>query len=121
MKFDTPNSDLEAENRLIQKIYRSTINLRGGAEVRLWDLGVKLRGGFNLKPSPYEGDPSTFDQRYYTAGVGFELDRNVWLNVGYAYGYWKTFRDNYYYGNASSRTDESVKTNNLILSLSCQF
>ena len=122
MKFDTPNSSLEAENRLIQKIYRSTVNLRGGAEVALWDFGVKLRGGIVAKPSPYEGDPSSFDQRYYTAGVGVELDRNVWLNAGYAFGNWKTFRDNYYYGNAAqSRTDESVKTNNLIVSLSFQF
>ena len=121
MKFDTPNSDLESENRLIQKVYRSTINLRGGAEVTLWDLGVKLRGGFTMKPSPYEDDPSTYDQRYFTAGVGFELDRNVWLNAGYGFGYWKTFRDNYYYGGAQSRTDESVKTNNMILSLSFQF
>lgn len=120
MKFDTPGSSLEAENRLIQKIYRSTINLRGGAELRLWDLGVKLRAGFAVKPSPYEDDPSAFDQRYYTAGVGFELDRNVWLNAGYGFGYWKTFRDNYYYG-GESRTDESVKTNNLIMSLSFQF
>jgi long-subunit fatty acid transport protein len=121
MKFDTPNSSLDAENRLIQKLYRSTINLRGGAEVTLWDLGIKLRGGIAVKPSPYEGDPSTFDQHYYTAGVGFELDKNVWLNAGYAYGYWKTFRDNYYYGNVQSRTDESVKTNNMIVSLSFQF
>ena len=122
MKFETPNSSLEAENRLIQKIYRATINLRGGVEVTLWDLGIKLRGGVVVKPSAYEGDPSTFDQRYYTAGIGLELDKNTWLNAGYAFGQWKTFRDNYYYGNATqSRTDESIKTQNLIVSLSFQF
>jgi len=122
MKFDTPNSGLEAENRLIQKIYRATINLRGGAEVTLWDLGVKLRGGIVVKPSAYEGDPSSFDQRYYTAGVGFELDRNTWLNAGYSFGKWKTFRDNYFDGpSAQSRTDESITTHNLIVSLSVKF
>jgi len=122
MKFDTPNSSLEAENRLIQKIYRATINLRGGVEVTLWDYGVRLRGGVVVKPSAYEGDPSTFDQRYYTAGVGLELDKNTWLNAGYAFGQWKTFRDNYYYGNATqSRTDEKITTHNLIVSLSFQF
>lgn len=122
MKFETRNSSLEQENRLIQKIYRPTVALRGGAEITLWEYGVKLRGGVVLKPSPYENDPSSFDQHYYTAGAGFELDHNVWLNAGYAFGYWKTFRDNYYYGaGVQSRTDESVKTNNLIVSLSVQF
>ena len=118
MRFDTQNSSLEAENRLIEKIYRSTISLRGGAEVTLWELGLKLRGGIAYKPSAYEGDPSSFDQKYYTAGAGIQLDREVWLNAAYAFGQWKTFRDNYFPG---SRTDESVKTDNFILSLSFQF
>ncbi len=121
MKFGTKNSSLDAENRLIQKIYRSTVNLRGGVELSLWDFGVKLRAGVVVKPSPYENDPASFDQRYYTAGAGFQLDHNVWLQAGYAYGFWKTFRDNYFGTTIPSRTDESVKTNNVVLSLSFQF
>ena len=122
MKFDTQDATLLSENRLIQSIYRSTFNIRLGGEVLLWDLGVKLRAGAIVNQSPYEGDPASFDQVYYTAGAGFRLDRNVWLNVAYALGDWKTFRDNYYVaGVAASRTNEHVKTNNLNATLSFQF
>ncbi|MEX2115723.1 MAG: outer membrane beta-barrel protein [Bacteroidota bacterium] len=122
MSFSTSLSDLEAENRLIQNIYRATLNLRGGVEVTLWSLGVKLRGGVSLVPSPYEGDPSEFDQQYYTAGAGFRLDENLWLNAAYAFGNWKTFRDNYTFnGTVPSRTNEHIKTHTLGLTLSLQF
>ncbi|MEX1138404.1 MAG: outer membrane beta-barrel protein, partial [Bacteroidota bacterium] len=122
MSFSTSLSELEAENRLIQNIYRATLNLRGGIEVTLWDLGVKLRGGFSLTPSPYEGDPTDFDQQHYTAGAGFRLEENLWLNASYAFGNWKNFRDNYTYnGTAPSRTDEHIKTHTLGLTLSLQF
>lgn len=122
MNFQTSLSDLEAENRLIENIYRATLNLRGGAEITLWDLGVKIRGGLSVTPSPYDGDPSDFDQVYYTAGAGFRLDENLWLNTAYAFGNWKTFRDNYTFnGTAPSRTNEHIKTHTVGLTLSLQF
>lgn len=122
MKFNTNHPDLEAENRLIERIYRSTFNLRSGVELNLWDLGLVFRGGFVLNPSPYEGDPKEFDQMYYTAGMGLQLEEGVFLNAGYAYGDWKTFRDNYSVsGIIASRTREHVKTNNLNLTLSFRF
>jgi len=122
MSFTTSLSELEAENRLIQNIYRATLSLRGGAEITLWSLGVKFRGGLSVVPSPYDGDPSEFDQLYYTAGAGFRLDENLWLNAAYAFGDWKTFRDNYTFnGTAPSRTNEHIKTHTLGLTLSLQF
>ncbi|MBI2618485.1 MAG: outer membrane protein transport protein [Ignavibacteriales bacterium] len=122
MKFDTPNADLESENRLIQTLYRPTVNLRGGAEVTLWEYGVKLRGGIALNPSPYEGDPPEFNQFYYTAGAGLQLDKDVWLNAGYALGNWKTFRDNYFGGSfPPSRTSENITTNSVNVTLSVRF
>lgn len=122
MHFSGGSPELEAENRLIQNIYRATFNLHGGIEVTLWDLGIKLRGGMSVKPSPYDGDPSDFDQQYYTAGAGFRLDENLWLNAGYGFGNWKTFRDNYVFdGAAPSRTNEHIKTHQANLTLSLQF
>ena len=122
MQFDSDNPDLVAENRTIQTIYKPTTNLRAGAEVTLWGLGLKLRGGYVLNPSPYKGDPSSFDQKYYTAGAGFIVDENITLNAGYAYGTWKTFRDNYYLGGAvASRTSESVTTHRFNFTLSYRF
>ncbi len=123
MQFTTNNADLEAENRLIKRLFEPTTNLRGGAEVTLWDLGLQLRAGIGVNPSPYKGDPPEFDQMQYTGGIGFKLEDNVYLNGAFTYGTWTTIRDNYYVQGLSnpSRTRESVKSTNLTVTLSYRF
>lgn len=123
MQFTTNNADLEAENRLIKRIFEPTTNLRGGAEVTLWNLGVQLRGGVGLNPSPYKDDPPEFDQLYYTGGIGITLEENVYLNGAFTYGTWTTIRDNYYVQGLTnpSRTKEAVKSSNLTVTLSYRF
>ena len=125
MEFNTDNPDLIDENRVIKKIFRPTTNLRGGAELTIWDLGLKLRGGMVWNPSPYKEDAedTNFDQMYYTAGVGLMVDENTTLNIAYALGTWKTFRDNYYLSSIPnpSRTSEQINTNNVNVTLSYRF
>lgn len=123
MEFRSNNRDLVAENRRIRKLLEATTSLRGGAELTLFDAGVKLRGGVSYSPSPFIGDPPSFDQMYYTAGAGIALDEKVTLNAAVAYGTWKTFRDNYYIANidAPSRTNERITTATLNLTLSYRF
>jgi long-subunit fatty acid transport protein len=123
MKFETSNATLQEENRLIKRIYRPTVNLRGGAELNLLGSGVRLRAGLIWNPSPYEDDPVEFDKVYLTAGAGFEFSGNVVLEIAYARGFWETFRDNYYLPNVSeaSRTTESVTTDNANITLKARF
>ena len=123
LEFTDENSDLASENRVIRTILQATTNLRGGAEVTIWDWDLKLRGGAVWNPSPYEGDSKDFDQLYYTFGVGVSIDENVTLNSAYAIGKWKTFRDNYSLDGLpqASRTNESVSTNTLNVTLSYRF
>ena len=124
MEFTNDNPDLVDENRVIRDVYRATTNLRGGAEVSLLNYGVKLRGGIVYNPSPYKGDPTSFDQLYYTAGIGGALEDNVLLNASIAFGKWSTFRDNYYLSGIDtppSRTSESVTTNSINVTLSYRF
>jgi long-subunit fatty acid transport protein len=123
MAFTTSNADLEAENRLIKRIFEPTTNVRGGAEVTLWNIGLQLRGGVVWNPSPYKGDPSEFDQLYYTGGIGLKVDENVFLHGAVMYGTWTTLRDNYYVQGLTnpSRTKEAVKSSNLNVTLSYRF
>ena len=127
MEFtNTDNQDLIDENRVIRDVFRATTNFRGGAEVTLFNLGLKLRGGAVYNPSPYLVDQHTsdYDQLYVTGGFGFAVDENVLINGSIAFGKWKTFRDNYYlpeFTAAPSRTSESVNTNSLNVTLSYLF
>jgi len=125
MRFDTENPDLIEENRVIRRVFRPTTNLRGGAELTFWDLGLKLRAGMVWNPSPYKVDAEdrNFDQLYYTAGIGLMIDESTTLNAAYALGTWKTFRDNYYLSSIPnpSRTSERINTNNVNVTLSYRF
>jgi len=123
---NTDNQDLIDENRVIREVFRPTTNLRGGAEIALLSLGLKLRGGVVYNPSPYLADQNTndYDQLYFTGGFGLAVDENVFVNASLAIGKWKTFRDNYYLpglATAPSRTSESVNTNSLNVTLSYRF
>jgi long-subunit fatty acid transport protein len=86
---------------------------------------LRLRGGIIYNPSPYKADENTtkYDQMYYTGGLGYDIDKNVTINVAYALGDWKTFRDNYYITNLpnASTTSESVKSSTVNVSLSYRF
>jgi long-subunit fatty acid transport protein len=125
MEFNTNNAALIEENSRIKNEMRATTNLRGGIEVSLFSLGLKLRAGIIDSPSPWKGDPSSRDQVYYTGGIGLQLDERTALNAAYAYGTWKTLRTNYSYAVSGITygvgTDETVTTNNLNLTLSYRF
>jgi long-subunit fatty acid transport protein len=126
MELQTEGLDFSAENSRIKNQMRATTNLRGGGELSLWKLDLKLRGGIIYNPSPWKNDPSSFDQLYYTAGIGYMLDESTTLDAGFAYGTWKTLRTNYSYSSASGLiqnvgTDETVTTSNLNLTLIVRF
>ncbi|HEY6951665.1 MAG TPA: hypothetical protein VI758_04615, partial [Bacteroidota bacterium] len=55
MQFDTNDPFLLDENHFITTGMQPTWNLRGGAEVTIWSIGLKLRGGIISNPSPYKG------------------------------------------------------------------
>jgi long-subunit fatty acid transport protein len=118
MEFRNANGRLLAMNTDIKTLFRSTLNLRAGAEYQIPATDVRVRGGYMYLPSAYAGDGSDFAQKYLTAGVGFALDQMVLIDVGYAYGRWDTFRQIYA---GAWTTVEEIKTHNLVSTVSFRF
>jgi len=118
MEFANANADVMAQNRDFKTIFRPTANFRGGIEYDIRQLGVRLRGGYIYNKSPYEGDPSDYDQKYITGGLGILLGGTTMLDLTYARGSWDTFRYNY---NSTSRTDEQITTNTIMMTFSHRF
>lgn len=118
LEFVHANQDLLAQNKDMKKIFRPTANLRGGLEYDLSNAGVRLRTGFIYTTSPYQGDPSSFDQKYVTGGLGIVLGGSTMLDLAYARGWWETFRNNY---NSTSRTDEKITNNVFVMTFSYRF
>lgn len=118
LEFRNADASLIALNREIKTLFRGTLNARAGVEVNLPAPGLRLRGGFMYFPSRYDGDPSEFDQKYITGGLGFLLGSTTMLDIGYAGGWWKTFRANY---GGPSRVDEDITTHTVTATLSYRF
>ncbi|HOJ19502.1 MAG TPA: hypothetical protein PLT92_13150 [Ignavibacteriaceae bacterium] len=98
---------------------RAVVNLNFGLEYTFAELGLRLRAGFIMQPSAYKDDPSDFDKKYLTGGMGLLIDQAVSIDVAYAHGLWKDMGDNY--GTNLSRTFQSITTDKLLLSFAYRF
>ena len=118
MQFSHATSDVENLNIDIKSDFRPTVNLRGGGEYEFGGTGFRVRAGFAYLPSPYSGGVSSYAQKYITGGIGFIVDNAFAIDLGYGHGYWKTSHWNY---DATSTTDEDIKTDNVIGTISYRF
>ena len=119
----TDNSDLENENIALKQEFRSTLNYAVGGEFEIPKTELRLRAGYSFKPSAYAGDPSSFGQTTITAGAGILLQDNVMFDIAAMFGSFKTYHNNYVDPALSnpSRTDESISTTNINLTISYRF
>ncbi|HUI10705.1 MAG TPA: hypothetical protein VL221_10290 [Bacteroidota bacterium] len=124
LQFSNANADVVANNQTIQQIFVGTFTARGGAEYDLHQIGLRLRAGYMLIPSPYRGDPSSFNQKYVTGGIGLLLSESTMLDLAYAHGMWNTFVYSYTDPDgvvASPVVNEKITTNNFFLTLTHRF
>jgi len=103
-------------NREIEDLFATTINAHIGGEVKIPNSPVTLRVGGMLLPSPYADDTSEFNKKYITTGIGLSFNNNFSIDLGYAYGWWKDYGDNY--NTNQSRTLQDITTNSFILNVS---
>ena len=106
-------------NKDVKDLLGTVVNYNLGLEYTVPDLGLRLRGGFFVKPSAYKEDDQNFDKKYFTGGIGFLAEDAVGIDVGFAHGWWKDLGDNY--GVNLSRTFQDVSVNHLILTVTYRF
>lgn len=108
-------------NRLIQDNYRATTRIRAGAEFTLPLTGLSFRAGYFRDPSIFEGALSDEDNQFYTAGVGFLLNKQVKLDLAFVHGFWKN--RNLVRPGSSDVTDlvEDIKVNKAFVSFAFRF
>ena len=113
------SSYISDANKEIKDLLRSAVNYNVGLEYNVPMVGLKLRGGYLMQQSPFEGDDSDFNHQYVTGGIGFLANGNIGLDLAYAYGWWNDIGDNY--GSNVSRTFQEINTHNLILTTTFRF
>jgi hypothetical protein len=123
LKFENADglsdADVNSINQSIKDNLKSVINLNVGAEYTIPDVGLRLRAGYLMQPSAYQGDPSSFNHNYITAGIGFLAEEAVGFDLAYAHGWWSDYGDNYSVN--VSRTNQDIKVDRIILSTTYRF
>jgi long-subunit fatty acid transport protein len=106
-------------NKDAKTLLNAVINYNLGLEYTVPDLGLRIRGGYFVKPSAYKDDDQTFDKKYFSAGIGFLAEEAVGIDIGFAHGWWKDIGDNY--GSNLSRTFQDISVNQLMLTVTYRF
>ncbi len=109
----TDPTDLEVDNRDFAKNLQSTTQYRAGAELILPGTNTRVRAGYLLDPTPYKINAPYTDKEFYTAGIGFLIDRQFTLDIGAIFGKWETFEP--------GTLREEIKTVNYTVSASFRF
>lgn len=111
--------ELDKKNNDIKNLLRTTLNFNLGGEYLVPKSNFSLRAGFMYMPSSFNDDPSEFDKKFITAGLGYNLTNGMQLNIGYAFGWWEDYGDNY--SSRLSRTYQKITAGNLTTSLKFNF
>lgn len=124
LKFDHAGEGLsiqyiEDQNKIINDLLGSVFSYNVGVEYTIAPLGLRLRGGYMVQPSPYKDDPPEFNHKYVTGGIGFLANETIGLDLAIAHGWWQDIGDNY--GSNVSRTYQDISVNNLILTAIYRF
>jgi long-subunit fatty acid transport protein len=106
-------------NKDIRDLLTLVLNYNLGFEYNIPKTDLRLRGGYFIQPSAFKDDPSDYDKKYLTAGLGYIIDGMIGIDLGYAYGWWKDFGDNY--DTNLSRTLQDIKVHNFMLSTTYRF
>ena len=124
LKFDNPQNysnpqDLLSVNKDIKDVLGAVLNYNLGLEYTIPVVGLRLRTGYFVQPSAYKNDPSKFNRKYFTAGLGFLMQETIGVDIAYLHGWWSDIGDNY--GVDLSRTYQDIKYDKLMLTATYRF
>ncbi|MCK6613501.1 MAG: hypothetical protein HRU80_07045 [Ignavibacteriales bacterium] len=123
MEFSNGIGISEAElvniNKRAKELLTAVMNYNVGAEYLIPTTNFRIRGGYFVQKSPYDGDDAAYDRKYVTLGGGFLVDGIISLDLAFVRGFYDNFGDNY--GSNLSRTQQSITTNRLMLSFGYRF
>jgi hypothetical protein len=81
LRFTNITSDMNFLNDDARNLLRPVLSLQAGAEYVLPFLGLSVRAGYSDEPSPYKGDPSTYDTKAISGGLGMLLSKSILLEA----------------------------------------
>ncbi|MBZ0201373.1 MAG: hypothetical protein K8H86_16005 [Ignavibacteriaceae bacterium] len=110
---------IEGINKDVKDFLRAVVNYNAGLEYTIPNIGLRLRAGYFVQRSAYQDDPSEYDKKYITGGIGFLTDETIGIDLSYVHGWWNDFGDNY--GSNVSRTFQEITLDNVMMTITYRF
>lgn len=115
LKYEVPDnrdlnqdySSLLDENKIIRDNYRSVMSYALGGELNVPGSALRVRAGYQYQPNPKKNLNTEFDRKFYSFGLGYQVDQRTAINFSFTQGNWKR---EFAYPYSSENTMESIKT-----------
>ncbi|KAA3614739.1 MAG: hypothetical protein D8M58_09775 [Calditrichaeota bacterium] len=117
-ELDEDYDELLLENGTIREDYQAVLAYSFGGEIKIPKTGLMLRGGYRNLPSPLKNVSSDYDKQFYSAGLGYKVDRRTAINFSYTEG---SYRRDFDYLFSSESTSEDIKTKTILFGLNYNF
>jgi hypothetical protein len=83
IQFTNSDVDMSALNQMAHDSLRGVLSWQVGAEYVIPVVGLSVRAGFSDEPSSFKGDPSSYDTKAISAGIGVPIGKSVVLEGSY--------------------------------------
>jgi hypothetical protein len=83
LRYSDADVDLSDLNDSARADLKAVLNWKLGAEYVIKPLGLILRAGYAMNPSPYKGDPSNFNTTNISGGIGILLSSSAIAEITY--------------------------------------
>ena len=83
LRFTNSDVDISDLNDRVRDELGQVISWKVGAEYVFVPAGLMIRGGFGIEPSAYKADPSEYDTKSWSAGLGVLLSKSAILEFAY--------------------------------------
>jgi hypothetical protein len=89
IRFGNSEFDLSDLNNDARESLRGVFSWHLGAEYVIAPIGASLRAGYGVEPSSYLGDPTDYNTKTLSAGLGVLLAKSILLEASYRHiGYY---------------------------------
>jgi len=108
-------------NRNIRNYYRPTQRIRLGAEFKLPFSNISLRAGYFEDPSIFKNADPDENKKFYSAGIGLQVDKKARLDLAYVHGKWKYNNQGLPNTITVGSYEENIKINKFYIALALQI
>lgn len=109
---------LLAENQAFVTDFRAVLSCHVGGEFRFAGPNIRLRGGYQVVPSPLANADESLDRKTISAGIGYDLDSSTSLNISVSRGFWKRFSEDSW---TPGGTEETIETDRVLAGILYRF